>query len=1517
MRDTSTSFDAHYYETGLGLPYKRDDHWLNAFGFIADEVIRSLRPRTAFDAGCAMGMLVESLWDRGVATHGIDISSYAISQVRRDIQPYCRVASLVNPIDGSYDLVICIEVLEHLQPEETEAAIANLAAAGDTILFSSSPTDLAEPTHWNVRPLINWLKLFANVGFWPDCVFDASFVAPHAILLRKQPDLPDDILVLFGEKTRLKCALVEREQRIGGLNQKVADLTASAAEDLQLREKNIQLLGELNELREEKIQLLGELNELRGQYAGILNELAELRDKEDRLSRERLTLVPETQLAQMRMAKVKSEAEAEIVRREAAGYRAALNLAKHELVCIRVQEELTPLRTLASRTLKEIWASMTLRRSEQLRERRELMRSVETVGSSPFFDPSWYLENYPDVAAAGLDPLLHYIEHGAAEGRNPGPKFDAKWYLDQNPDVSASGMSPLAHYLEFGAKEGREIRPVAPVSDNGNSNLVRRSELIAASSFFDPNWYVENYPDIAAEGLDPLLHYLEHGAAEGRNPGPKFDAKWYLDRNPDVSEAGKSPLVHYLKFGVKEGREIRPVVPVSDNGNSNLVRRSELVSASYESWIARTEPEPKVLELQRVLCRNLRLQPLISVVVPVHLVPLRVLQDTVDSVLCQTYHNWELCISHDYPLDVDSREYLASIAAQNERVKLTLLDASIGISANSNAALELVNGEFIALLDHDDVLAPFALFQMVSTINEHPDAGFFYSDKDCITENGRERLRPLLKPQWCPDTMLSANYLTHLCVMRTDVVRALGGFRRETDGAQDWDLFLRIADAGAKIVHVPGVLYHWRIISTSVASGGVKAKPYVTSAQIRTVNEHAERRGLRAKATIDSSGRFKMDWSGAEECPTSVILVSSSLDPHSIEKWARHVDSFTEWPQVEFIAPGANNSEAHGRVRSTPRNPDDSIATYLNRAVQESRGEHLVFLDDSVEVCTPDWLKELTGPLEIPEIAIIGAKLLDPLDSKLRHAGLVFNPDGTVDYIFSHEPEHIYEQFGTPVWCRNWSAIAGACFAIRREAFERAGAFRENPDYPRHDVDLCLRVGLEAGERILYNPFARFFQEQSSVLETWLSSDGPQRGSAYIRECFPAGDPYFHRELDSRSGEVRFASNKTDAIAIDYAAQSRALVGAFDTDSALIDASKERTRGQKTNSLRRLTWVLPQFEHPFYGGVHTILRFADHFSRSQGVESDFVYLGTVPEQVMRSRLSKAFPELAARSEITHLRAYADWDRVRMSDATISTLWTTAYAALHFRNTRGKFYFVQDYESTFYPAGSTYALVEATYRFGYYAICNTRSLKEMYREFGGEAEYFDPCIDPQYFFEPAQDRDESRPFRLFCYTRPGHPRNCFELLTAALQKLKKRMGDEVEILSAGSEWDPADYGLTGVVENLGLLGYSATGALYRTCHAGVVLMMTRHPSYLPMELMACGSLLITNENRYTRWLLDHENNCLLTDTSASTVAEAIERGLTDKCLRDSIKREAADQIRAHYSDWAGQAEKIYQYMVASI
>jgi glycosyltransferase involved in cell wall biosynthesis len=271
-----------------------------------------------------------------------------------------------------------------------------------------------------------------------------------------------------------------------------------------------------------------------------------------------------------------------------------------------------------------------------------------------------------------------------------------------------------------------------------------------------------------------------------------------------------------------------------------------------------------------------------------------------------------------------------------------------------------------------------------------------------------------------------------------------------------------------------------------------------------------------------------------------------------------------------------------------------------------------------------------------------------------------------------------------------------------------------------------------------------------------------------------------------------------------------------------------------------------------------------------------------------------------------------------SDACIATLWATAFPALKYQKTKRKFYFVQDYEPLFYRAGSGSGLAESTYRFGFYGIANTVSLKDSYEvESGQKAIHFSPCIDTQVFFRPdprLQRLKSVRSYRqLFVYARPNHPRNAFELVAAALRMVKERLSDRVRIVCAGDEWQAKDHGLDGVIENLGILDYRRTAQVYRESDAGVALMFTRHPSYIPFELMACGALVIANRNRWTEWLLKDGENCLLSEASTTCLAETIVRGLEQDEERTRITARAETHIRDHYTDWGKQISRVYDFM----
>jgi O-antigen biosynthesis protein len=382
-----------------------------------------------------------------------------------------------------------------------------------------------------------------------------------------------------------------------------------------------------------------------------------------------------------------------------------------------------------------------------------------------------------------------------------------------------------------------------------------------------------------------------------------------------------------------------------------------------------------------------------------------------------------------------------------------------------------------------------------------------------------------------------------------------------------------------------------------------------------------------------------------------------------------------------------------------------------------------------------------------------------------------------------------------------------------------------------------------------------------------------------------------------------------------YSQEAMILASNLDFSISDLEASQKALQSFRDHStVQSITWFLPDFHNPFYGGIYTILRFAAHLEATKGVCNQFVIVGSMSEKQIARLIAQAFPNLSG-TFVRRIQTYEQLGQVPGTDAAIATLWNTAYFLLRFNSTKRKFYFLQDYEPIFYPAGSTYAQVEATYQFGFYGIANTPSIKKIYEEqYGGAAECFVPAVDTQVF-HPAErpKKVSSHPYTVFFYGRPEHPRNGFELGAAALIKLKKRLGDRVRIVAAGANWHPDDYNLQGVVENLGILSYSQTAELYRNYQAGLIMMFTRHPSYLPLELMASGCLVVSNYNPATTWLLKDRENCLLSKASGSCLAETLERALLDEQARTRITTNAIGQVQTGYSDWEGEIEKVYRFI----
>jgi GT2 family glycosyltransferase/2-polyprenyl-3-methyl-5-hydroxy-6-metoxy-1,4-benzoquinol methylase/glycosyltransferase involved in cell wall biosynthesis len=955
---------------------------------------------------------------------------------------------------------------------------------------------------------------------------------------------------------------------------------------------------------------------------------------------------------------------------------------------------------------------------------------------------------------------------------------------------------------------------------------------------------------------------------------------------------------------------------------------------TYARWIEATEPSPAGLEEQRVDSRHLAYRPTISVVMPTWNPPIELLREAVGSVLAQTYGDWELCIA-DGGSQRAVRKYLEFLERSDPRVRVRLLDENQGISGNTNAALDLATGEFVAFLDHTDLLAPFALYEVARLLNRDAGTDIFYSDHDLISTEGG-RYNPFFTPSWSPDLFLSVNYLAHLSVIRRRQVDEVGRLRAETDGAQDWDLLFRVAEGTDRIVRVPKVLYHWRSDPTSAALS-LETKPYVAAAQERAVREHLVRRGTDASITRTGEGQLRVRWQTPER-PKVSIIIPTKHNRTLLERCLGAIAN-SNYPDIEVVV-----VETAGRdeVREAWYEAMEAVvplkvlwweqpfnySAVNNYAVTEATGELLLFMNDDTEPLSNEWLDELIGWAVQERVGVVGAQLVDA-DGRIQHGGVVVGMGGFAEHLFRSLRPGDWGLMGSTMWYRDVSAVTGACLMVRRDVFDEVGGWDEDFQLCGGDVELCLSIG-RAGYRIVCTPFANVAHVEGATRGSFIPQEDFATSFWHYHSLLYGGDPFFHPALSpahsvptlrepEEPGPLELVSRVIERDVLpkgpsDPLAEAVGFAGRLQASSRDMEAVLRLH--QDSSGYREVTtinWFVPDFESPFYGGIHTIFRFADHFLEQYGVKSRFVVIGTGPERLFRSGLRTAFPRLQD-PEIFLAPQGSDDElaEVPWADASIASLWVTCYPLLRFAATARKFYLIQDFEPIFYPAGTVAALAEQTYWMGLYGVCNTPTLKEIYeQQYGGRAIGFMPAVDP--IFHPGNENGGSDPYTVFFYGRPGHPRNCYELAMEALRGLKRELKDRVRIVTAGA-WSGADERTdTSFVENRGLLEYRKTAELYRRCDAGLVLSVSKHPSYLPMQLMASGSLVVSNVNPAGSWLLRDEENCLLAAPTADALQEALLRGLLDSELRRRLTSRAVTDIRDSFSDWTTPMNDVYRFL----
>jgi len=519
--------------------------------------------------------------------------------------------------------------------------------------------------------------------------------------------------------------------------------------------------------------------------------------------------------------------------------------------------------------------------------------------------------------------------------------------------------------------------------------------------------------------------------------------------------------------------------------------RGALGSVTYEGWIALndTPTEQDVADLSQRLAQ-LEKKPLISVLMPVYNTPERLLREAIESVRAQIYENWELCIADDCSTKPHVRSILNEYAKRDPRIKVVLRDKNGHISRASNSALEIVTGEWVAMLDHDDILRPHALAEIVLEVDRHPDAELIYSDEDKIDLEGR-RYDPCFKPDFSRELFRSQNYLNHLTAHRAENIRAVGGWRPGFEGSQDYDLNLRVIEriAPERIRHIPKVLYHWRAVEGSTALDGSQ-KNYAYLAGLRALEEHVERMGIPARAEeAPDAPCYRLRFFVPEPQPLVSLIVPTRDKVELLRRCVESIREKTTYRNYEILVVDNGSVEEETlayfselkeakNVRVLRYDKPFNYSAINNFAVGKAKGSIIGLVNNDIEVISPDWLTEMVSWAVQPDVGCVGAKLYYGNDT-IQHGGVIVGLGGVANHSHKHFPRHHPGYFCRLKVLQNLSAVTAACLLIRKSLFKEVGGLNEvDLTVAFNDVDLCLKVR-EAGYSNVWTPYAELYHLES------------------------------------------------------------------------------------------------------------------------------------------------------------------------------------------------------------------------------------------------------------------------------------------------------------------------------------------------------------------------------------------------------------------------------------------------------
>lgn len=577
--------------------------------------------------------------------------------------------------------------------------------------------------------------------------------------------------------------------------------------------------------------------------------------------------------------------------------------------------------------------------------------------------------------------------------------------------------------------------------------------------------------------------------------------------------------LRYLKhFGVKEFFV-------------RLLDRLEPEEVPYGPWFAGHRATEEEQKGQRT--RKFADPVTFSIAVPLYRTPERYLREMIASVQAQTYPHWELCLANGSPEEEQLRKLLEEYAAEDPRICVKQLSENAGIAGNTNAALAMATGEYVGLLDHDDLLEPDALFQVMSTLDaarqrKQPLPELLYTDEDKISGDGSEYFQPNLKPDFNPDLLRSNNYICHFLVVSRGLLEKVGGFDRQYDGAQDYDFILRCTEQANGICHIPKVLYHWRTHAQSTADNPI-SKQYAYDAGARAIEAHLKRVGLAGTVERKKDFGFYRVRYALEGQPLVSIIIPNKDEKDTLKKCIESIQKKSTYRNFEIIIVENNSKtveifdyykEIDGRngVHVVYWDREFNYSAINNFGVSYAKGDYLVCLNNDMEIISADWIEELLGHCQRAGTGIVGARLYYP-DDTIQHAGIIIGIGGIAGSVFVGQKRTHTGYMHREALQQDLSAVTAACMMVRRSLFEQLGGFTEQLAVAFNDVDFCLRAR-EIGYLVVYDPYVELYHYESKTRGAEDTQEKVRRFQTeieYMRtrwiSVLKNGDPYYNRNL--------------------------------------------------------------------------------------------------------------------------------------------------------------------------------------------------------------------------------------------------------------------------------------------------------------------------------------------------------------------------------------------------------------------